>query len=112
MKRGEVWWADFGPARGSAPAERRPALIISANRFNRSALRTVTVAAITSNVRLADLPGNVSVPSGRAGLDRDSVVNVSQVATLDRTDLAECVGLLDDDLLAQVDRGLRLALSL
>jgi mRNA interferase MazF len=112
VRRGEVWWADFGPPRGSAPTKLRPTLVISANRFNRSSISTVMVAVLTSNVRYADLPGNVLIPAGMAGLDRDSVVNVSQVATLDREDLDRCAGRLEGELLADVDRGLRLALSL
>ncbi|MGH7882851.1 MAG: type II toxin-antitoxin system PemK/MazF family toxin [Candidatus Dormibacteraceae bacterium] len=112
MQRGEVWWADFGMPRGSAPASNRPALIISANRFNRSNLQTVTVVAITTNLRYADLPGNILLPANQGKLERDSVINVSQVATLDRKDLSKLVGKLDDHLISEVEYGLRLALNL
>jgi mRNA interferase MazF len=80
MMRGELWWADLGLPRGSAPALRRPVLIISADQYNRSKLRTVTVAVLTRNVALAALPGNAAVPADVAGLEVDSVVNVTQVA--------------------------------
>jgi mRNA interferase MazF len=112
MVRGELWWADLGIPRGSAPGLRRPVLIISADQYNRSELRTVTVAVLTSNVRLAELPGNVAVSSDLAGLEVDSVVNVTQVATLDRGALERRIGVLPDWLMAQIDTGLERALAL
>lgn len=110
--RGEVWWADLGPRKGSAPAWRRPVVVISADAFNRSRIKTVTVAAITSNLRLAAAPGNVALAAGSAGLDRDSVINVSQVVTLDKSDMSSRLGTVDDLKMEQVDAGLRLALAL
>jgi len=112
ISRGEVWWADLGLPRGSAPALRRPVLIISADSYNRSSLRTVTTVVLTSTLRLASVPGNVVVPAGIAGLPLDSVVNVTQVATLDREALEERAGVLPDWLLAQVGAGLERALGL
>lgn len=112
MLRGELWWADLGLPRGSAPALRRPVLVISADQYNRSNLRTVTVAVLTSNVQLAALPGNVAVAAEVAGLEADSVVNVTQIATIDRGALDERIGALPDWLLAQVDAGLERALAL
>lgn len=112
MVRGELWWADLGLPRGSAPALRRPALVISADQYNRSNLRTVTVAVLTTNLRLASLPGNVAVPADATDLEADSVVNVTQVATIDRGALEKRVGALPDWLMAQVDAGLRRALAL
>ena len=110
--RGEVWWADLGPRKGSAPAWRRPVVVVSADAFNRSRIKTVTVAAITSNLRLAAAPGNIALAAGSAGLDRDSVINVSQVLTLDKSDLSIRLGTVDDVKMEQVDAGLRLALAL
>lgn len=112
MVRGEVWWADLGLPRGSAPALRRPVLVISADQYNRSKLRTVTVAVLTSNVQLAALPGNVVVAADVADLEADSVVNVTQVATIDRGALEQRIGALPDWLMAQVDAGLGRALAL
>jgi len=112
MLRGELWWADLGSPRGSAPALRRPVLIISADQYNRSDLRTVTVTVLTTNVKLAALPGNVAVPTEIMGLGVDSVVNVTQIATIDRAALEDRVGALPDWLLAQVDAGLTRALAL
>jgi mRNA interferase MazF len=86
--------------------------VISADAFNRSRIKTVTVAAITSNLRLGAAPGNVALAAGSGGLDRDSVINVSQVVTLDKSDLSKLMGSLDSLKMEQVDVGLRLALGL
>jgi mRNA interferase MazF len=112
MVRGELWWADLGLPRGSAPGLLRPVLLVSADQYNRSNLRTVTVAVLTSNPRLAALPGNVAVPADVAGLEADSVVNVTQIATIDRGVLEQRIGALPDWLMAQVDAGLGHALAL
>lgn len=112
MMRGELWWADLGLPRGSAPALRRPVLIVSADQYNRSELQTVTVAVLTSNTRLAALPGNIAVSVDLSGLDTESVVNVTQVATIDRSVLEQRLGVLPDWLMAQVDAGLQRVLAL
>lgn len=112
MIRGELWWADLGLPRGSASALRRPVLIVSADHYNRSDLRTVTVVVMTTNRKLAALPGNVAVAADIAELEVESVVNVTQIATIDRTALEDRIGALPDWLLAQVDAGLRRALAL
>lgn len=112
IARGEVWWADLGLPRGSAPALRRPVLVISDDRYNASRLQTVTVVVLTSTTRLAALPGNLAVPADLSGLDRDSVVNVTQVATVDRNALEERAGQLPAWAMTQVDDGLRRALAL
>lgn len=112
IRRGEVWWASLGDPRGSGPGFRRPILVIQSDAFNRSSIRTVVVAAITSNIRLADAPGNVRVTKRQTKLPRASVVNVSQVLTIDKQFLTERVSRLSDELLSKVDAGLRLVLSL
>lgn len=111
MTRGELWWADLALPTGSAPALRRPVLIVSADQYNRSRLRTVTVAMLTSNVALAALPGNVAVPAD-ADLEADSMVDVTQIATIDRGVLEERVSAPPDWLMVQVDGGLGRALAL
>lgn len=112
MEHGELWWADLGLPRGSAPALRRPVVIVSANEFNRSSLRHVTVGVVTTNIRLAALPGNVALPADATALPEDSVVNVTQIATIDRDALEERIGVLPAWLVEKVDDGLRLALAL
>lgn len=112
IERGAVWWADLSEPRGSEPGYRRPVVVVQAEAFNRSRIKTVIGVILTSNLRLVDAPGNVLVPAGRSGLPKDSVANVSQVVTLDRSYLSEPAGKLDPKLLRQVDQGLRLVLDL
>lgn len=112
MRRGQVWWGDLGEPRGSAPAGRQPLVIVSDDTFNRSRIATVTVVPVTTNLRWAKAPGNVFLPKGAGGLREDSVANVTQVATVDRSDLGDQVGNLDAFLIQQVDAGLRRALGL
>jgi mRNA interferase MazF len=107
VQQGEVYWLHF-EGEGSEPRGRRPAVVIQHDRFNRSAISTTIVAAVTSNLRLAAMPGNVRLRKGEAGLDRVSVVNVSQVRTVDRARLVERLGHLDESRLRQVLEGLAL----
>jgi len=112
MNRGEIWWANLLDPRGSEPGYRRPVIIISSDTFNRSLIKTVIVVVITSNRLLAKAPGNVMLPAGDTGLSKDSVANVSQVITLDKTFLSECMGVLPSKLLQRVEAGLRLVMEL
>ena len=112
IERGEIWWADLGKPRGSGPGYRRPVLVISSDAFNRSTIGTVVVAALTSNVELARAPGNVRLTARESKLSRESVVNVSQLLTLDRKFLVEKVGRLSPTKLAEISVGLRLSLAL
>jgi mRNA interferase MazF len=108
IRQGEVYWLHFGVAEGSAPSGRRPALVVQHDRFNRSTISTTVVAAITSNLRLAGMPGNVRLRRGEAGLPHASVVNISQVRTIDRTRLVDRVGMLGASRMRDVLRGLTL----
>jgi len=112
MKRGEVWWASLPEPTGSGPGYRRPVLIIQSNPFNQSRISTVVVAVVTSNVALAEAPGNVRLTKSDAGLPSASVVNVSQVLTINRTLLTLRVKSLSERVMHRIDEGLRLALGL
>ena len=112
VQRGEVWWANLPVPFGSEPGYRRPVLIIQAESFNRSGIRTALAAVVTGNLALAAAPGNVLIPSDVSGLPKDSVLNVSQILTLDRTRLAERVSKLAGPWMARVDDGLRLVMNL
>jgi mRNA interferase MazF len=90
----------------------RPALVISADAYNQSRIATVVVIVLTSNVRLGAAPGNVIVPKGIGGLPKTSVVNVSQIATVDKANLIEQIGELPEAFLRDVCRGLRRSLVL
>lgn len=112
MRRGEIWWASLPEPAGSGPGFRRPLLIVSANSFNDSSISTIVAAVITSNLHLADAPGNIRLPARGTGLAKASVVNVSQIITVDKTFLTERIGRLNPRLLADVDDGLRLVLAI
>ena len=107
ITRGEIHWADLGAASGSHPAKRRPVLVVQSDPYNASRLATVVAVVITSNTTLAAMPGNVFLPATATGLPRDSVVNVTAVVTLNKTDLTDRVGGLSPSLMNEVDRGLR-----
>ncbi len=110
--RGEIWWADLPEPAGSAPGHRRPVLVVQSDTFNRSRLATVTVVALTGNVRLVDAPGNVLIPAQASGLPRDSVANVTHLLTINRDLLTDQVRDLPPSLVKQVNAGLRFALDL
>ena len=112
MYRGEIWWAQLPDPVGSEPGYRRPVLIVQDDTFTQSRIRTVIVVIITSNVELANAPGNILLPSDATGLSRDSVVNVSQVLTVDKAFLTERIGSLPVSLQEEVDDGLRVVLYL
>jgi mRNA interferase MazF len=112
VERGEIWWATLPAPRASEPGYQRPVLIIQSDAFNRSNIQTVIAAVVTSNMRLAKAPGNVALDRAQSGLPKPSVVNVSQIVTLDRTYLSECVGRLPPEMMTAVGSGVRLVLSL
>jgi mRNA interferase MazF len=112
IERGELWWAGLEEPRGSEPGFSRPVLLVQSDAFNRSRIQTVIAVVVTSNLRLVEAPGNVLLPKAESGLRRDSVANVSQVITLDRDVLSQRVAKLPRRLIAAVDEGLRLVLSL
>lgn len=107
-----MWWADLPEPAGSEPGFKRPVLIVQADEFNRSRIRTVIAAAITSNLSLAAAPGNVALSKRSVGLDRESIVNISQIITIDKAFLKERIGRLPERKLREVEDGLRLVLSL
>lgn len=112
IRRGGICWADLGESHGSRPAKRRPVLVIQADPFNASRLNTTLAVVITSNTGLAAMPGNVFLPATSSGLPKDSVVNVTALVTLDKTDLDTETGHLPLALMSEVDRGLRRVLGL
>ena len=112
MRRGEVWWASLPEPLGSGPGFRRPAVVVQSDRFNDSLINTVVVAIVTSNLARAVAPGNVTLSASESGLPRESVINLSQIMTLDRTLLTEKVSRLSDGTMIAVDDGLKLVMGL
>lgn len=112
MKRGELWWATLGTPRGSEPGYKRPVVIISANAYNQSQINTVIVATITSNMRLANAPGNISLAKRDSDLPQESVINISQLTTVDKSFLLEKISRLPDRKLRLLNENLRTSLAL
>ena len=112
VERGEIWWANLPEPVGSSPGFPRPVLIVQSDRFNRSQINTVVIAIVSTNLKLADSEGNVLLTARQTNLPKDSVVNVSQLFTIDESLLRDFVSALPAKKMEQVDRGLRLVLSL
>lgn len=112
MRRGEVWWAELPEPAASEPGYRRPVLIVQSDDFNRSRIRTVIAVVLTTNPRLAEAPGNVPVTKEDTALPRDSVANVLQIITLDKTFLTERVSRISDRIMMSVEDGIRAVLAL
>ncbi len=108
IRQGDVYWIDFGPPKGSAPADRHPCVVVQSDNFNQSLISTTIVCLITSNLRHALAPGNVALRKGDAHLPKASVVNVSQVVTVDKTELVERIGKLPSATIDLIRGGLQL----
>jgi mRNA interferase MazF len=112
IKRGEIWWAALPEPAGSGPGYKRPVLILQSDEFNKSKINTIIAAVITSNIQLAAAPGNVLLTPKESKLPKKSVVNVSQIITIDKSFLSEKVHTLSNEIIAQVDEGLKIVLKL
>lgn len=112
IKRGEIWWADLPEPIDSSPGFSRPVLIVQSDSFNKTNLNTSIVALITTNLDLAEMKGNVLLKKNQSDLPKDSVLNVTQIFTIDKRLLVEYVGAVSERKMEQVEKGLRLVLSL
>ncbi|HEY8668314.1 MAG TPA: type II toxin-antitoxin system PemK/MazF family toxin [Tepidisphaeraceae bacterium] len=109
--QGDVFWVDLPAAGASEPAFRHPMVVVQNNAFNHSRISTVVLCALTSNLQRANSPGNVLLAKGEAGLPKRSVVNISQLVTLDKTALAEKIGTISRRRLGEILDGIALLLS-
>jgi mRNA interferase MazF len=113
FKKGEIWWADLDEPRGSEPDYRRPVVIVQSDDFNKSKIQTVIVAVITSNLNLAKAPGNIKLGATKnVGLKKESIINLSQVITLDKSYLIEKTGKLSISQRQELNEGLKLVLDI
>ncbi len=111
INQGDVYWVDLGDPSGSDPGCKYPHVVIQNNLFNRSQIRTVILLALTSNLQRADAPGNVLLEKGEANLPKQSVVNVSQVFTVDRSQLDEHIGTLSAKRVREILTGIKLVIE-
>ncbi len=112
IKRGEIWWAELPEPTASEPGYKRPLIVIQSNDFNSSNINTIIAVIITSNILLAAAPGNILLPATKSKLPKKSVVNVSQLITVDKSFFTEKVHTLSSRLMEQIDDGIRLVLKL
>ncbi len=108
INQGDVFWVDLDDPSGSAPGYRHPHVVIQNNLFNRSRINTVVVCALSSNLKRAQAPGNVLLSPREANLPKQSVVNVSQIFTVDKTQLSEKIGTLSSRRVREILNGLHL----
>jgi len=111
IQQGEVYWIDLGMPVGSAPGYRRPGIVVQNDGLNATGLRTVVVVTLTTNLRRSLAVGNVLLREGEAGLPKPSVVNVTQILTVDRSQLAERIGMLSRRRVLEIIDGIRLVLE-
>lgn len=111
INQGDIYWIDFGQPSGSEPGYRHPHVVVQNNLFNRSEIRTVVVCALTSNLKRASAPGNLLLDKKETHLPKDSVVNVSQIFTVDKSQLDEYVSTLSAKRVREILNGIRLVLD-
>ena len=108
IKQGEIYWVDLAEPSGSEPGYRHPHIVIQNNLFNFSAISTVVMCSLTSNLKRGSSPGNVLLKKGEANLTKKSVVNVTQIYTVDKNDLCEKIGSVNKDRIGEILSGLKL----
>lgn len=111
IKQGDIYWVDFGIPEGSGPGYRHPHVVIQNNIFNRSRINTVVVCAITSNLKWEKSPGNILLKKGEGNLTKDSIVNISQIETIDKILLSEKIGVLPSSKVQQIIEGVKLIIE-
>ena len=112
IRKGSIYWVDFSPGKGSEPMGRRPGLVVQNDHLNDSKLNTVIVLVITSTLKFGELPGNVVLRKREANLPKKSVVNVTQIKTVDKNGLKEKIGSLTEDKMAKVHAGMKLVMDI
>ena len=111
INQGDIYWVDLGEPSASEPGYRHPHVVVQNNTFNRSQVKTVVVCALTSNLKHAQAPGNVQLESGEGNLPKQSVVNVSQIYTVDKSQLDEYIGTLSSARIREIINGIKLVVE-
>jgi len=112
MTRGELWWADFGVPFGSEPGYKRPVIIIQNDFFNRSNINTIIVIPLTTNILLADAPGNIIFKKNESKLKKDSVITISQIEVIDRQRLIEKINKIDISIMNKIENNIMFVLGI
>ena len=112
MIRGELWWADFGIPFGGEPGYKRPVLIIQNDFFNKSKINTIIVIPLTTNLILADAPGNILITKNQSKLKKDSVITISQIEVIDRRRLIEKITKIDRAIIEKIENNLMFVLGI
>jgi len=108
IRQGDIFWVNLGHPKGSEPGYRHPHVVIQNDVFNASRINTVVVCALTTNLKRALAPGNVTLNKGEANLTKKSVVNISQVVTVDKSDLKDKIGSLSSKRIKEIIEGIKL----
>ena len=108
INQGDIYWIELEEPTGSEPGYSHPHVVVQNNVFNASKINTVIVSALTSNIKRADAPGNVLLEKGEANLPKQSVVLVSQIFTVDKSQLGEFIGALSERRVQQIIEGIYL----
>ena len=111
IKQGDIFWIELDTPRGSEPGYRHPHVVIQNNVFNQSKINTVVVCALTSNLKRAKAPGNVLLSKGEANLEKESVVNITQMVTVNKSDLVEKIGFLSPGRIKEIIAGIKLLIE-
>ena len=108
INQGDIFWVNLKEPSGSEPGYRHPHVVIQNNVFNRSRIHTMVVCTLTTNLKRAKAPGNILLNKGEASLPTKSVVNISQIFTVNKSDLSEKIGTLSRQRVLQVLEGIAL----
>lgn len=112
IQRGDIYWVNSSPGKGSEPLGRRPGLVIQCDALNDSKINTVVMLAITSTLKFGELPGNVTLRKGEANMPTKSVINVTQIKSVEKMSLLEKIGGLSNGKMEEVIEGLKLIMGI
>jgi len=111
IRQGDVFWIELDEPSGSEPGYRHPCVVIQNNVFNRSLIKTAVICLLTSNLKRAESPGNVLLKKGEANLTKSSVINISQIFTVNKSNLIEKIGTLSSERIRQILEGVKLLIE-
>jgi mRNA interferase MazF len=111
IRQGEIYWLNLEEPKGSEPGYKHPHVVVQNNIFNKSKINTVVLCSITSNLRRAEAPGNITLKKGEGNLKKKSIINISQIITVNKSDLTEKIGYLNPARIVEILSGIKLLLE-